>query len=90
MVAEAGSTFVEERLDRYKAMTVATLLQFLPRTEPRRHLYNLVPEYPLRPGKGLRPGLCIATCRATGGSPPLRDALTGGRFSPLGGRSSAG
>lgn len=67
MVAEAGSTFVEERLDRYKAMTVATLLQFLPRTEPRRHLYNLVPEYPLRPGKGLRPGLCIATCRAFGG-----------------------
>lgn len=69
----AGSAFVEERLDRYKAVTVATILQFLPRTEPRRHLYDLIPEYPLRPGKGLRPGLCIATCRAFGGD--LRDIL---------------
>jgi len=68
-----GSAFVEERLDRYKAVTVATILGFLPQTEPRRHLYDLVPEYPLRPGKGLRPGLCIATCRAFGGD--LRDIL---------------
>lgn len=71
--ASTGFAFVEERLDRYKTMTVATILRFLPQTEPRRHLYDLVPEYPLRPGKGLRPGLCIATCRAFGGD--LRDIL---------------
>ena len=73
MSTATASAFVEERLDRYKAVTVATILSFLPQTEPRRHLYNLVPEYPLRPGKGLRPGLCIATCRAFGGD--LMDIL---------------
>ena len=25
-------------------------------------------DYPLRPAKGLRPALCIATCRSLGGS----------------------
>jgi geranylgeranyl diphosphate synthase type II len=28
-----------------------------------------MPEYPRRGGKGLRPGLCIATCKAFGGNP---------------------
>ena len=28
----------------------------LPSGEPRRYLYDLLPQYPLRPGKGLRPG----------------------------------
>lgn len=68
-----GSAFVEERLDRYKALAIGTMMAYLPRHEPRRHLYDLVPDYPLRPGKGLRPGLCIATCRAFGGD--LRDIL---------------
>jgi len=31
-------------------------------------LYDLVMDYPLRPAKGLRPALCLATCRALGGS----------------------
>lgn len=31
-------------------------------------LYDLVFEYPLRAAKALRPALCIATCRALGGS----------------------
>lgn len=30
-------------------------------------LYDLMLEYPLRAAKGLRPALCIATCRALGG-----------------------
>src|SRR5438128_393029 len=59
---------VEEFLDRYKEVAVRELLALVPEKEPRRHLYDLVPSYPLRPGKGLRPALCIATCRATGGS----------------------
>ncbi len=31
-------------------------------------LYDLVLDYPLRDAKGLRPALCLATCRALGGS----------------------
>ncbi|PTL79793.1 phosphoesterase [Vitiosangium sp. GDMCC 1.1324] len=31
-------------------------------------LYELMLEYPLREAKGLRPALCIATCRALGGT----------------------
>lgn len=72
-MATNGSAFVEERLDRYKALAIGTMMAYLPRHEPRRHLYDHVPDYPLRPGKGLRPGLCIATCRAFGGD--LRDIL---------------
>lgn len=30
-------------------------------------LYDLVAEYPFREGKGLRPAICLATCRAVGG-----------------------
>lgn len=50
-------------------MTVSALLAGIPTTEPRRFLYDLVPLYPLRPGKGFRPGLCLATCAAFGGTP---------------------
>ncbi len=31
-------------------------------------LHDLILDYPLRPAKGLRPALCIATCRALGGT----------------------
>jgi geranylgeranyl diphosphate synthase type II len=34
----------------------------------RAILYDLMLDYPLRAAKGLRPALCIATCRALGGS----------------------
>ena len=64
--------FVERCLAEYKSVTIEALLANLPQTEPRRHLYDLVPQYPLRSGKGLRPGLCMATCAAFGGS---RDAV---------------
>ena len=60
---------MESCLAEYKAMTVSTLLAGIPQSEPRRHLYDLVPLYPLRPGKGFRPGLCLATCAAFGGAP---------------------
>ncbi|MBL8603305.1 MAG: polyprenyl synthetase family protein [Myxococcales bacterium] len=42
--------------------------QIARRSGPRRALYDLVLDYPLRPAKGLRPALCIATCRSLGGS----------------------
>jgi len=43
-------------------------LTSLPSQEPRKYLYDLLPEYPTRAGKGLRPVLCMATCAAYGGS----------------------
>lgn len=60
-------------LDEYGAITRAALEDFLPRAEPRRHLYDLVADYPRRGGKMIRPSLCIATARAFGA--PLDDAL---------------
>jgi geranylgeranyl diphosphate synthase, type II len=60
-------------LEEFKSVTMRRLLQLLPDKEPRRYLYDLMPAYPLRSGKGLRPALCIATCRAFGGA--LEDVL---------------
>jgi geranylgeranyl diphosphate synthase, type II len=40
----------------------------LPSGEPRPYLYDLLPQYPQRSGKGLRPVLCTAACEAFGGS----------------------
>jgi geranylgeranyl diphosphate synthase type II len=45
------------------------LLNYLPRGE----LYSVAAEYPLRASKGIRPALCLATCRAHGGA--AEDAL---------------
>src|SRR5487761_1472144 len=45
-----------------------SVLLSLPSTEPRHYLYDLLPLYPLRAGRGLRPVLCMAACQAYGGS----------------------
>ncbi len=68
MAAADRFTLVEKLLDDYRKVTVDAMLEFVAAREPRRHLYDLVPLYPLRGGKGLRPGLTIGTCRAFGGS----------------------
>lgn len=68
MVATDRFQFVKMMLERYKTVTMAPLLERLPVKEPRRYLYDLVPLYPRRSGKGFRPGLCIATCGAFGGT----------------------
>jgi geranylgeranyl diphosphate synthase type II len=60
---------VEQGLAQYREMTIRELLARIPAGEPRRHLYDLVAVYPNRAGKGLRPGLCMATCGAFGGAP---------------------
>lgn len=60
--------WVEETLNDYMEMAKQVLYEYFPDKEPRRYLYDLIPAYPNRSGKGLRPGLCIATCRAFGGS----------------------
>lgn len=54
-------------------MTRVALCDYLGPREPRRHLYNLVADYPSRGGRMLRPSLCIATARAFGA--PLRAAV---------------
>jgi geranylgeranyl diphosphate synthase type II len=45
----------------------------LPSGQPRKYLYDLLPRYPLRSGKGVRPVLCMAASAAFGGS--VDDAL---------------
>jgi geranylgeranyl diphosphate synthase type II len=47
--------------------------QYFPTGTPRRHLYDLLSDYPERGGKMMRSSLCIATARAFGGS--IDDAL---------------
>jgi geranylgeranyl diphosphate synthase type II len=60
-------------LQEYGALTRAALKDYLPSREPQRYLYDLLADYPLRGGKMMRPGLCIATARAFGAR--LEDAL---------------
>lgn len=44
------------------------MLDAIPDGEPHRWLYRVARDYPSRPGKMLRPALCVATSRAFGGS----------------------
>lgn len=59
---------LKQVLADYQVLAVETLLAYIPAAEPRRYLYDLVESYPRRPGKGFRPALCIATCKAFGGA----------------------
>jgi len=65
--------FFLERLTDYRRQALAVLQDWLPTKEPRRYLYDLVREHLDCSGKGLRPALCLATCRAFGGR--VEDAL---------------
>jgi geranylgeranyl diphosphate synthase type II len=55
-------------LAAYRDLTYRSLLAGLPTREPRRYLYELIDSQLTRAGKGLRPALCLAACRAFGGS----------------------
>ncbi len=59
---------VEARLSHYREMTLKGLLVALPTREPRLYLYDPIESHLSRMGKGLRSALCMATCRAFGGS----------------------
>jgi geranylgeranyl diphosphate synthase type II len=61
------------QLSTYRETTLAGLLSAVPRREPQRHLYGPLSAYLSRSGKGIRPALCLATCRAFGGD--ASDAL---------------
>jgi geranylgeranyl diphosphate synthase type II len=63
----------QAQLSNYRETTLAGLLSAVPQREPQRHLYAPLTSYLSRTGKGIRPALCIATCRAFGGD--ASDAL---------------
>jgi geranylgeranyl pyrophosphate synthase len=58
---------LEQRLASYRSKVAPLIVQVIPDREPKRHLYNLIAEQLSREGKGIRPALCLATCRAFGG-----------------------
>jgi geranylgeranyl diphosphate synthase type II len=58
----------EGQLAAYRDLVVPFITEAIPGREPRKHLYDLIREHVARGGKGIRPALCIATCRAFGGS----------------------
>jgi geranylgeranyl diphosphate synthase type II len=64
---------IEADLARYAAMTHEAMRAYLPDTEPRQYLWDVVGEYPQRGGKAIRPALCLATAVAFGGE--LDEAL---------------
>jgi geranylgeranyl diphosphate synthase type II len=68
MTAVSGAAGIERQLAHYRDLTYRALLEQLPSREPRRYLYDLISGQLSHAGKGLRPALCIATCRAFGGS----------------------
>jgi geranylgeranyl diphosphate synthase type II len=59
---------VEDVLDETGRLVRRAMLDAIPDGEPHRWLYRLVRSYPSRSGKSIRPSLCVATCRAFGGT----------------------
>jgi geranylgeranyl diphosphate synthase, type II len=64
----AESKEVDATLARYSRLTRDAMERHLQGRLPARYLYDLVRDYPSRPGKGIRPSLLLATCQAFGGS----------------------
>ena len=69
----ATSALVPEILREYGDAARGVMASYLTPREPRRYLYDLVADYPLRGGRAFRPSLCIATARAFGAS--VEDAV---------------
>jgi geranylgeranyl pyrophosphate synthase len=61
------------RLQWYRQVTLDEMSRVLPEREPRKYLYEPIRAFVARPAKGIRPALCLATCRSHGGR--LDDAL---------------
>lgn len=59
---------VDRRLREVGRTVRRAVLDALPDGEPHPWLYRLARDYPSRPGKAIRPALCLATCRAFGGT----------------------
>jgi geranylgeranyl diphosphate synthase type II len=63
----AAGELVEATLAADGRRTREALLDHLYEHRVNGELYELITDYPLRPAKGIRPALCLATCRAHGG-----------------------
>jgi geranylgeranyl diphosphate synthase, type II len=59
-------TQVENRLRAIGRVVRNSMLDVMPDGEPHRWLYGPMREYPARPGKALRPALCLSAGRAFG------------------------
>ncbi|ULE33790.1 polyprenyl synthetase family protein [Mycobacterium sp. IDR2000157661] len=64
----ALTTDVEDRLRKVAKLVRRAMLDSIPDGEPSRWLYAPMREYPSRPGKALRPALCLSAGRVFGGS----------------------
>jgi len=62
------ATAVEDRLRAVGRVVRRSMLDAMPDGEPVQWLYGPMREYPSRPGKALRPALCMSAGRAFGGS----------------------
>lgn len=60
---------VEERLRTVGRSVRRVMLDAMPDGEPVQWLYGPMREYPMRPGKALRPALCLAAGQAFGADP---------------------
>lgn len=63
-----NTALMKNKLEEYRKYTLSGIHQFISNKEPKKYLYDLMFDYPNRGGKGFRPGLCIATCKAFGGN----------------------
>jgi geranylgeranyl diphosphate synthase, type II len=63
-----GNELVDEVLFEVGRLVRRSMLDAIPDGEPRVWLYRLARSYPSRPGKAIRPSLCLAACRAFGGT----------------------
>lgn len=66
-MTEVAADLVEERLAAVHQSVRRAMLDAIPDGEPHPWLYRLTRSYPSRPGKALRPALCLATAGAFGG-----------------------
>jgi geranylgeranyl diphosphate synthase type II len=64
--APPADGLVETRLREVGKLVRRAMLDALPDGEPHPWLYRLTRDYPSRPGKAIRPALCVATCNAFG------------------------
>lgn len=66
-MTSVASEVVEERLASVHHAVRRSMLDAIPDGEPHPWLYRLTRSYPSRPGKALRPALCLAAAGAFGG-----------------------
>ncbi len=68
MLTADEAELVQAYSDDVNRIVRRAMLDAIPDGEPHRWLYRVARDYPSRPGKALRPALCVATSRAFGGS----------------------